>query len=234
MPHSALRALPLIGMIVSTGSICLGAWLHTLDSAEASRLGWTPLSPVMAALRSGAPAAACEGVADGPPRVTCLLYAADVALHRGDVTALREVCGRLPAGTWRQSCSLDALGIDPALDLVAYIDACDRAVPLYRFHCVSHARNRLEGLPGELPLAPEARPAELVRIFPTLALDPDPAANEVAARAIGARLSASGQPISACDALDPTLQAPCRERFSRAGVRGQNDPAAPNAPREDP
>lgn len=197
-------------MIVSTGSIGFGAWLHTLDSAGASRVGWTPLPPAMTALRSGAPASTCDDVADGPARVTCLLYAADVALHHGDVVRLREVCGRLPDETWRQSCSMDALGIDPALDLVAYVEACDRAVPLYTFHCISHARNRLEGLPGELPLAPEARPADLVRVFPTLAHDPDPAANEVAAGAIGARLSAFGQPISACDALDPLARTPCR------------------------
>lgn len=204
------RSWPLvIGAAVLTGVLCaLGvAALRSAHTGEAA--GWEGLREAMAALRQGGSAEVCEAVVAPEARLDCLQYAASVALQRLDVGAVRAACAAMGEAAWRQSCVMDALAIDPTLDLAGYVDACEAEVPLYAFHCETHARNRMEARDNEIPLVAEAHPERLAGVFPVLVHGHTDAENVITARAFGVRLRASGRPVSDCDGLDALLAPAC-------------------------
>jgi len=195
-------------LIVSTGFVAFGLWRPVRPVDEAPE-DWAGLRVAMTALRAGADVSACDAVGDGAPRLDCLQYAQSIGVQQLDPAMVRAACDRMTDANWRQSCLMDALTIDPALDLVSYVDACEEQVPLYVFHCDSHARNRLEERERELPLAPEARSDQLLRVFPRLVNDHTDPEKAVTARAFGKRLRAFEVGEAPCTALDPMLVPYC-------------------------
>lgn len=170
---------------------------------------WAGLRTAMTALRRGADVSACDAVGDGAPRLDCLQYAQSIGVQQLDPAVVRSACDRMTDAHWRQSCLMDALTIDPALDLVSYAHACEQQVPLFAFHCYSHARNRLEERQREVPLAPEAQPDQLVQVFPRLVDDHTDPEKAVTARAFGKRLRAFGEGEDDCTTIDAMLVPYC-------------------------
>lgn len=204
------RSWPLvIGAAALTGVLCALAAAALRGAGAGDAASWATLRTAMDTLRQGGGVAACDAVTEPEARLDCLQYAASVALQRRDVAAVRAACAGMAEPAWRQSCVMDALAIDPTLDLVGYVAACEADTPLYAFHCETHARNRMEARDDELPLVAEAHPDQLARVFPVLVNGHTDAENVVTARAFGARLRASGRPVTDCDGLDALLKPPC-------------------------
>ena len=206
--HSAARIVPAVLMIGSLALIGFGAW-RAVHSAPAPDADWSTLPAAMRALREGAPVSACDPVPEGAPKLTCLQYAEGAAVLHKNVAGVRDACEAMTDEAWRQSCEMDALALDPTLNLVRYVDACEQRVPLYAFHCRTHARNRMEGRLNEVPLLTEDTPEQLVRVFPKLVENHTAAENVITARAFGARLRASGLPEYECANIDPVYTTPC-------------------------
>lgn len=210
MPRARRRRLNTLSLgllVVSALLVVFGGWrARTPGTPEPD---WAGLRTAMTALRRGADVSACDAVGDGPPRLDCLQYAQSIGVQQLDPAAVRAACDRMTDAHWRQSCLMDALTIDPAQDLVSYVHACEQQVPLYVFHCESHARNRLEGRPREVPLAPEARPDQLVRVFKRLVTDHTDPEKAVIARAFGERLRLFGVAEGACATIDAMLVPYC-------------------------
>ncbi len=205
-----MRAVPLAALALALGLLAMGAF-QALRPPAAPPV-WHDLAAAMETLRSDPAPEACAKLT-GDERLTCLLYAADRGVHVGDAAVVRAVCVAMDDASWKQSCLLDALAIDPSLSLVAYIDACETETPLYTFHCAAHARNRMELAPREVPLAPESKPSELVRVFPILVDGHSNAENVVAARAFGELLDGSGEPESECAKIPAAWAPACVEGF---------------------
>jgi hypothetical protein len=206
--RSAASAVPAALMIASLGLIGFGVWRAQREDG-ASEADWSALPAAMQALREGAPVSACDPVSEGAPKLTCLQFAQGAAVQHKNLATLRAACEAMTEEAWRQSCLLDALALDPALNLVRYVDACEEQVPLYAFHCETHARNRMEGRLNELPLLAEDTPEQLVRVFPKLVANHTAVENAITARAFGARLRASGLPEHDCANIDPVYTPPC-------------------------
>ncbi len=209
-PLNSLTAALLVGSGVF---VAIGAWraLHPVDAAPGT--DWGGLRVAMRAMRGGADVSACDAVAEGAPRLDCLQYAASLGVQARDAAAVRAACAGMTDAPWRQSCLMDALGVDPALDVVSYVEACEEQVPLYAFHCETHARNRMEERQGEVPLAPEARPDKLVTVFPKLVFHHTDPENVLTARAFGKRLRSAGVAVDGCSSVDAALVAPCQQGF---------------------
>lgn len=198
-----------LGAASLTGVLCALAAAALRPPGAGDAAGWAGLRAAMDTLRQGGGVEACDAVSAPEATLDCLQFAAAVGLQRRDLAAVRAACARMEDPAWQQSCRMDALAIDPTLDLVGYVDTCEADVPLYAFHCETHARNRMEARVDELPLVDEAHPERLAAVFPRLVHGHTDPENVVTARAFGARLRASGRPVSDCDGLDALLKPPC-------------------------
>ncbi len=194
-------------------AIGLARWWSARQQADLT--GWTSLYDAIGVIKKGGDSTACLAVADGAPRLNCLLYAADHALHANDLTALRATCERMPDQTWKESCLLDAIDIDPALDLVGTVAACESETPALAYHCEGHVRNRMKLFPREIALAPEVHPEQMVGVFNKLVYDHTVPENEETAQAFGKRLHTFGRPIDDCGQIDASLQAKCRDGYGQ-------------------